>query len=128
MKFIKFSVVGLGATAIDVLFFFAAVSIGLDEVLSRAISYLAGTSWAFLLNSLWVFRASLKIRLALQFLTVYSLTGLLSVSVQWLGTLWSSRPELTFAAYGTSVVLAACSNFGGLRFWVFRLESKNKSD
>lgn len=123
----RFIVVGVVATCVDAGLYFAAIRLlAMPYDLSKAISFLFGTTVSFLLNRAWTFEASNAGATATRrFLALYGVTFLLNVAVNAL-MLWILLPTgwSLDVVEPTAVVLAtACSttaNFIGQKLWVFK--------
>lgn len=122
----RFVVVGVIATCVDAGLYFAEIRLlGMDYDVSKAISFLFGTTVSFLLNRAWTFEASNADHTATRrFLVLYAVTFLLNVAVNRL-VLWTLLPTglSKDLVEPTAVVVAtACStitNFIGQKLWVF---------
>jgi putative flippase GtrA len=111
--------VGFAGTLLDLLFFALVTALTGNYVLARAASYLAGSTWAFLLNRKWVFRAqTVGFGGPLRFLTTYTATGLFAVALQFAGASMLG-PEYAILVYLATLVTAAMANYLLLKYWVF---------
>jgi putative flippase GtrA len=56
LQFAKYVLVGLLNSAVGLVFIFLCMSLGLNDVLSNAVGYMAGFSVSFVVNSKWTFQ------------------------------------------------------------------------
>lgn len=99
---------------------------GLGHNVAKAISFVAGTTTAYLINRRWTFRAPPSKRRFIAVLVLYGLTfvlqvGLWSVLYPWLRSL--GLPELWVRVLGFVIAqgIATTVNFIVQRAWIFRL-------
>ncbi|MBC7962617.1 MAG: GtrA family protein [Steroidobacteraceae bacterium] len=118
-EFLKFVLVGLLNTGIDVAFFFLLTWFGISFVVAQIVSYSCGASNSYLLNKIWTFRSSSLSYGEIVRFTVVNLISL-GISIVVL-TLLHGRAglELT-AAKGVATVCALAVNFLGNKLWVFK--------
>ena len=119
-KLLRFSFVGLVGTGIDFIFFCFAMIMGATPGYSRAVGYVAGSSWSLTANRKWVFPNSLSIKIVWKFAVTYGLSGAVAVFIQ---SRASSATTLSFESvffFFVSVLVATAINFSLLSIWVFR--------
>lgn len=99
---------------------------GLGHNVAKAISFVAGTTTAYLINRRWTFRAPPSKRRFVAVLVLYGLTfvlqvGLWSVLYPWLRS--HGLPELWVRVLGFVIAqgIATTVNFIVQRAWIFRL-------
>jgi len=118
-QLIKFSLVGLLNTGVDVAVFFLLTWINVPYVTAQVVSYSCGAANSYLLNKMWTFRASgISPSEIIRFAVVNLIS--LGISVVVLRLLHdSSGLDLTVAKAGATVSSLA-ANFLGNKLWVFR--------
>lgn len=127
-QFLKFNVVGILNTAIDLLVFALFNSVfGFGDVLSKTISYSCGVLNSYLWNSMWTFKQEQK-RTKKEFL-LFVLVNLVSYGAS-LGILYACR-EWFGIENGTlrnliATPAAVLINFIGNKLFVFRKEQKEQ--
>ena len=99
---------------------------GLGHRPAKALSFLAGTTTAYLINRRWTFRASPSARRFFAVVTLYGLTfalqvGLFSVLFEWLTDAGLRRLVVQFIAFVIGQGVAAAVNFLVQRFVIFKL-------
>jgi putative flippase GtrA len=113
----RFLITGSSAVIIDSLIYYLLLNIFSTEI-SKAISFICGAAFAFVLNRLWTFnRNKQAIEHLWRFIILYMITLTINVMVNK-GCLLILPEQLTLAfltATGTSTVL----NFIGQKWWVF---------
>ncbi len=98
---------------------------GFDHNLAKAISFIAGTTTAYLINRRWTFEAEPSRRRFVQVLALYGLTfvlqvGLFSVLFPWaLGT-WNSQTIAQVVGFVIAQGVATAVNFVVQRTLIFR--------
>ena len=118
-EFIKFALVGLLNTGVDVAIFFLLTWIGTPYVAAQVISYSCGAANSYLLNKLWTFRSSgLSYAEIVRFTTVNLIS--LGISVVVLSLLHRTAGLNLATAKGGATVCALAANFLGNKLWVFR--------
>jgi putative flippase GtrA len=118
-EFIKFALVGMLNTGVDVAIFFMLTWLGIPYVAAQVVSYSCGAANSYLLNKVWTFRScGLSYAEIVRFVVV-NLTSL-GISVVFL-TLLHDKAELGLAAAkGGATVCALAANFLGNKLWVFK--------
>lgn len=119
----RFLVVGSTTVLIDFLVY-ALLIMFIPVAVSKTVSFLTGTLFAYFANKLWTFEKKERDHVEmLSFLILYGTTLVINVGVNQL-TLWI-LPDwigLAFlAATGTSTIL----NFIGQKWWVFRITNND---
>jgi putative flippase GtrA len=99
---------------------------GLGHRPAKALSFLAGTTTAYLINRRWTFRASPSARRFFAVVTLYGLTfglqvGLFSVLFEWLTDAGIRRLVVQFIAFVIAQGVATAVNFLVQRFVIFKL-------
>ena len=99
---------------------------GLGHRPAKALSFLAGTTTAYLINRRWTFRASPSARRFFAVVTLYGLTfglqvGLFSVLFEWLTDAGIRRLVVQFIAFLIAQGVATTVNFLVQRFVIFKL-------
>jgi putative flippase GtrA len=118
-EFIKFALVGLLNTGIDVAIFFLLTRFGIPYVAAQVISYSCGAANSYLLNKVWTFRSSgLSYVEIVRFTTVNLIS--LGISVVVLTLLHGTVGLELAAAKGGATVCALAANFLGNKLWVFK--------
>jgi putative flippase GtrA len=118
-EFIKFALVGLLNTGVDVAIFFLLTWAGSPYVAAQAVSYSCGAANSYLLNKLWTFRSSgLSYAEVVRF-TVVNLVSL-GISILVLTLLHDKLGLELAASKGGATVCALAANFLGNKLWVFR--------
>jgi putative flippase GtrA len=118
----KFLAVGMIAVSLDWGIYLALTNFfGLGAVLSKSLSYLIGTMFAFIANGRLVFQTDLATVNLLKHLLLYTFS-LLANTV--LFSFWKSNfsfdsPMILGAALLTVTFVSTVINFVGMRFWVF---------
>ncbi|WP_090677001.1 GtrA family protein [Paenibacillus tianmuensis] len=121
-QLVRFAVTGFSAVAIDSLSYFVLIQY-VNLSISKAVSFIIGTIFAFILNKFWTFEKKALIwSEGIKFFALYSITLTVNVVVNKLFLLlfpgWFILAFLF--ATGASTVL----NFIGQKWWVFKNESK----
>lgn len=117
----SFTLVGVLAAGVDFGTLWLLLQLGLIPPLSRAGSYVAGSTFAYYLNSYVTFSGNRspaeKTRAAVSYLVCWSL----AVGVNSLFRWWfDSMDNLVFWAWFVSQGCATCVNYLLQRLWVFR--------
>jgi putative flippase GtrA len=118
-EFIKFALVGLLNTGVDVAIFFLLTRIGTPYVVAQVVSYSCGAANSYLFNKIWTFRSSgLSYAEIVRFTTVNLIS--LGISVVVLSLLHGTAGVELAAAKGGATVSALAANFLGNKLWVFK--------
>lgn len=116
----RFLVVGFGAVGVDFVVYFGLLwaQPSLNPSLAKAISFIAGGCWSFLLNRRFVFQSEGTMRRqALPFTLLY-LFGLgLNNAINWVA-LAQGAPK--WLAWFLATAASTVSNFLGMKLVVFR--------
>jgi len=118
-QLIKFSLVGLLNTGVDVAVFFLLTWLGVPYLTAQVVSYSCGAANSYLLNKMWTFRSSgLSPAEIIRFAVVNLIS--LGISVVVLRLLHDTVGlDLTVSKAGATVS-ALAANFLGNKLWVFR--------
>lgn len=118
-EFVKFALVGLLNTGVDVVVFFLLTRFGFPYIAAQVVSYSCGAANSYLLNKLWTFRSSgLSYAEAARF-AVVNLTSL-GISIVALTLLHDSFGLGLASAKAGATVCALAANFLGNKLWVFK--------
>ncbi|HXE96325.1 MAG TPA: GtrA family protein [Dongiaceae bacterium] len=118
-EFIKFALVGLLNTGVDVAIFFLLTRFGMPYVAAQIVSYSCGAANSYLLNKFWTFRScGLSYSEIVRFTTVNLIS--LGISVVVLSLLHGTAGLDLPAAKGGATVCALAANFLGNKLWVFK--------
>lgn len=117
----RFVVVGLLAAAVDLSVYQSALHLGLWVHAARALSFVCGTTAAYVLNRRWAFEADGGVAQATGFALLYGTTfflilGVNALALQTLPDAWWT----TTAGWAVSQGVGTIWNFVMLRILVFR--------
>jgi putative flippase GtrA len=118
-EFIKFALVGLLNTGVDVAIFSLLVWLGISYLAAQIISYSCGAANSYLLNKLWTFRSCGVSYAEMVRFAVVNLVSL-GISVALLALLHDRAGMGLAAAKGGATLCALAANFIGNKLWVFR--------
>ncbi|WP_409341994.1 GtrA family protein [Paenibacillus sp. MBLB4367] len=126
LQFLKFNIVGLLNTGIDMAVFFALTGLGVGYILAQTLSYACGMLNSYLWNRNWTFRQAggsagnhpkSERKQIVRFIVLNGATLLLSI-----GLLYVLVTRMGMPAGLGKIVATACTlvvNFAGSRLWVF---------
>lgn len=119
--YIKFHVVGVINTLVDVAVFTLLIWAGSSAIIAQCIAYSCGATNSFVWNKHWTFRSRRRFSVTqlLQFLTVNAVS--LAVSLAVISVLQQHYALLISKIVATFLAMAV--NFAGNRIWVFRDEN-----
>ena len=118
-EFMKFALVGLLNTAVDVVIFFLLTWVNTPYVAAQVVSYSCGAANSYLLNKFWTFRSSgLSYAEVVRF-TVVNLVSL-AISIVALTLLHETAGLDLAVSKAGATVCALAANFLGNKLWVFR--------
>jgi putative flippase GtrA len=123
MELKKFLAVGMIAVSLDWGIYLALTNFfGVGAVLSKSLSYIIGTVFAFIANAKIVFQADLAPLDFLKHLLLYTFSLLANTLAFALWELKFSFDSLVIlgASLLTATFLSTVINFMGMRFWVFK--------
>jgi putative flippase GtrA len=124
----KFLAVGMIAVSLDWGIYLALVNfLGLGAVLSKSLSYIIGTMYAFVANGRLVFQSDLVPVNFLKHLLLYTFSLLANTLVfAFLKSNFSfDSPMILGAALLAATFVSTVINFVGMRFWVFNNKRSN---
>ncbi|WP_309088470.1 GtrA family protein [Domibacillus sp.] len=117
----KFGIVGVLNTAVDMLLFFTLWSVGVPYLWAQVLSYSAGTLNSFVWNRSWTFKASGRIHI--EEITKFILLNVIALCMStFLLSLLSGQPLFISKTIATLSGLSV--TFFGSRFWVFRQQRR----
>lgn len=119
----KFLAVGMVAVFLDWGIYLALTNFfGIGAVLSKSLSYIIGTVFAFIANSILVFQSALAPVNFLKHLFLYTFSLLVNTFVFafWELKFSFESPVILVAALLTATFTSTIINFLGMRFWVFK--------
>jgi putative flippase GtrA len=117
-EFIKFALVGLLNTGVDVAIFFLLTWTGIPYVAAQVVSYSCGAADSYLINKVWTFRAcGLSYSEVVRFVVVNLVS--LGISLFFLALLHDSIGLGLAATKGIATVCTLLANFLGNKLWVF---------
>jgi putative flippase GtrA len=118
-EFIKFALVGLLNTGVDVALFSLMVWLGVSYLAAQVVSYSCGAANSYLLNKIWTFRSC---GLSYSEMMRFAVVNLVSLGISLaLLTLLHDRAGIGLAAAkGGATLGALTANFLGNKVWVFR--------
>lgn len=118
-EFIRFVLVGLLNTGVDVVIFFILTRIGIPYMAAQIVSYSCGAANSYLLNKVWTFRScGLSYAEIVRFTTVNLIS--LGISVVALSLLHQTAGRGLATSKGVATLCALAANFLGNKLWVFR--------
>ena len=125
-QLIRFVLTGGLSAVVDFGLLVILMWFGLGHQVAKALSFLAGTTTAYLINRRWTFRASPSARRFFAVVTLYGLTfvlqvGLFSVLFEWLTDAGLRRLVVQFIAFVIAQGVATAVNFLVQRFVIFKL-------
>lgn len=118
-EFVKFSLVGLLNTGVDVAIFFLLTWLGIQYVTAQIVSYSCGAGNSYLLNKFWTFRSSGLSYSEIMRFTIVNLVSL-GISVIVLTLLRETAGMDLAVAKGVATISALSANFLGNKLWVFK--------
>lgn len=118
-KFVRYGFVGLVGTTLDFMLFTVFMLLGLPAGISRAVGYLAGSSWAYFLNRFWVFSPGTGLFSPFKFVATYATSGAIAVWIQASATDTRGFSLQAVLIFSLSIIVATLINFISLKFWVF---------
>jgi putative flippase GtrA len=125
-QLVRFVVTGGLSAVVDFGLLVILMALGLGHTSAKAISFVAGTTTAYLINRRWTFRATPSTRRFLAVVALYALTfalqvGLFSVLFTWLTAQGLSRIAVQVIAFVIAQGVATTVNFIVQRSVIFRL-------
>lgn len=125
-QLVRFVLAGGLSAMVDFGLLVALMALGLGHTPAKALSFVAGTTTAYLINRRWTFRAEPSRRRFLAVVALYGLTfalqvGLFSVLFEALARAGLSRLAVQVAAFVVAQGVATTVNFVVQRAVIFRL-------
>jgi putative flippase GtrA len=122
----RFIITGGFSAIVDFGLLVILMALGLGHTPAKAISFIAGTTTAYLINRRWTFRASPSTRRFLAVVALYALTfalqvGLFSVLYVWLTDQGLRRVVVQVIAFVIAQGVATTVNFAVQRSVIFKL-------
>lgn len=115
-KIVRFAIVGLANTAIDLASFFLLLKLGVAPLPANIAAWLIAVTFSFVANGFWSFERNRTIRLHDAFLRFASLGGLISLGVSSLSIALFAGIAGVWPAKIVGVVVAAVLNFLAARW------------
>jgi putative flippase GtrA len=132
LEFAKFLVVGSLTVGFDFLVYLGLMSAAITTTdIAKLLGFLSGTIFAYVANRLWTFKSQNEVAIASslwRFSLLYSLTLLVNVAVNsvFLGFLNGKSYQIQHA-FLIATCLSALLNFLGMKYFVFKSETKSDS-
>lgn len=125
-QLVRFVLTGGLSAVVDFGLLVALMALGLGHTAAKALSFVAGTTTAYLINRRWTFRAEPSRRRFLAVVVLYALTfalqvGLFSVLFDLLTAAGLSRLAVQLVAFVVAQGVATTVNFVVQRALIFRL-------
>jgi putative flippase GtrA len=125
-QLVRFVLTGGLSAVVDFGLLVALMALGLGHTAAKALSFVAGTTTAYLINRRWTFRAEPSRRRFLAVVVLYALTfalqvGLFSVLFTTLTDAGLSRLAVQVVAFVVAQGVATAVNFVVQRTVIFRL-------
>ena len=125
-QLVRFVITGGLSAVVDFGLLVILMALGLGHTPAKAVSFVAGTTTAYLINRRWTFRAAPSTRRFLAVVVLYALTfalqvGLFSVLFTWLTAQGLSRLPVQVIAFVIAQGVATTVNFVVQRSVIFRL-------
>ena len=125
-QLVRFVITGGLSAVVDFGLLVILMALGLSHTPAKSISFVAGTTTAYLINRRWTFRAEPSKRRFLAVVVLYALTfalqvGLVSVLFEFLAARGLSRLTVQIIAFVIAQGVATTVNFVIQRSVIFRL-------
>ena len=125
-QLVRFVLTGGLSAIVDFGLLVTLMAMGLSHTPAKALSFLAGTTTAYLINRRWTFRASPSTRRFVAVVALYALTfalqvGLFSMLYVWLTDLGLRRVVVQAVAFVIAQGVATTVNFAVQRSVIFKL-------
>jgi putative flippase GtrA len=125
-QLVRFVITGGLSAVVDFGLLVILMALGLGHTSAKAVSFVAGTTTAYLINRRWTFRATPSTRRFLAVVVLYAVTfalqvGLFSVLFTWLTAQGLSRLAVQVIAFVIAQGVATTVNFIVQRSVIFRL-------
>jgi putative flippase GtrA len=118
-EFIRFALVGLLNTGVDVAVFSLLIWLGVPYLAGQIVSYSCGAANSYLLNKVWTFRSCGLSYAEMARFTVVNLVSL-GISLLLLALLHERAGVGLAVAKGGATLCALAANFIANKLWVFR--------
>ena len=115
-KIVRFAIVGLANTAIDLASFFLLLKLQMPPLPANIFAWFVAVTFSFVANGFWSFERNKAIRLRDAFLRFASLGGLISLGVSSLSIALFAGVAGVWPAKIAGVVVAALLNFLAARW------------
>lgn len=126
----KFLAIGMIAVSLDWGIYLVLTNLfGLGVVISKCLSYLSGTLFAFITNGVLVFQSDLAPIRFLKHLTLYTFSLLANILFFsfWESNVSFDSPMILGPALLTATFVSTVINFVGIRYWVFENEGSSRA-
>ena len=115
-KIVRFAIVGLANTAIDLASFFLLLKLQMPPLPANIVAWFVAVTFSFVANGFWAFERNQAIRLRDAFLRFVSLGALISLGVSSLSIVLFAGIAGVWPAKIGGVVVAAVLNFLAARW------------
>tara|TARA_B100001248_G_C27394780_1_gene464762 strand:+ start:1363 stop:1755 length:393 start_codon:yes stop_codon:yes gene_type:complete len=121
-QFKRFLASGFSTVIVDICIYSILINFGLVFSISKAISFISGTVYSYIINKKWTFRAKGGIKTFIKYIIVYliSLNINLSVNSLIINYFFSNNYQIIFFAFLVSTIFSATFNFFFLKEFVFK--------
>jgi putative flippase GtrA len=117
--FVKFGLVGILNTLIDIMMFAILINVGTHYIIAQVVSYCCGLINSYLFNKKWTFKSTIKINLREigKFIAVNLITFLITIGLLYLFEQNTEYDLITIKLFATAIGMVV--NFMGSKLWVF---------
>lgn len=126
-RLLRFFGIGILAVSIDwILFYFLSSQLSIGQPLAKAVSFISGTIFAFILNGLITFNSLLTSARLLRHLLLYSISMLFNTLIYQLisNSFKNGNEKIHLGALVVATCASTTINYSGMHFWVFPKEGR----
>lgn len=121
-ELLRFLVGGGSAVIVDFVIYRIIVYCGIEMLVAKSISYVAGAALGFIINKFWTFESKkLSIHEILRYIILYACSALANTSVNAV-VMWVT--SITIFAFLCATGVSTIMNFLGQKFFVFKINTK----